>query len=502
MSPRVRSQGEGSHGVERWKVKKVLLLIAMLCWLTTPAMGGGVASVHASVARQTTSGVCTSGDYDGTTNCVIVPHNGDFVLAVFNTGIVLGSVGNTQFAGTEIDVTAVASPCPGAQTEGFTVSASGPFPPLSLQTAGTLYRFTGTGCVPVNSVLGAGTYEVFPPQDYTVSAIIDGHTDVGWESAPGQTTNQRVIVSLGSGRSWRLTDILIDPEATAGDTSDSDLRHFRILASTTGTADADFHTVLTGTTQQQTGLQHFPITGDVQARYVELVGIDNYGGRRLAVSEFEVYGRPSGASLHLRQHVAVRDAPHAGKKPKGLARVRWINKGLTVRAPLHKPVKGKVRQTLYARYALQTLKQQKASFTFIDGSTVHMAQLTRLNLRDPHVTVVTSGQIDERVQPGTNHNVRTATAVASAVGTNFIVRINKRTTIVIVIEGSVSVKNTQGSQIVKTNQESTVAPNEPPSIPRPVNASSESNWTQGIPAAPLSVNVALDTNGGEIVSSS
>lgn len=187
-----------------------------------------------------------------------------------------------------------------------------------------------------------------------------------------------------------------------------------------------------------------------------------------------------------------------------LGQVRYILHGLTVQAPKHRAGRGKLKQAVYNAYRLQTKKQQKASVGFRDGSLLHLNQLTDVFLRSGSLTQVRRGEVEEMVTPGTNHKVKTAAAVASAIGTNFDVKVNGKTTIITVVEGAVLVTTAAGSVVVKSGQQVTVRPGQAPGTPTDVDVGAATAWTAPIPgpASPLGLNIALDANGGHVYAAS
>lgn len=191
-------------------------------------------------------------------------------------------------------------------------------------------------------------------------------------------------------------------------------------------------------------------------------------------------------------------------KSRPLGKVRYILHGLGVQPPRKHTVKGKRNEPLYTRYVLDTKRHQKASVGFRDGTLLHLNQLTDAVLRSPSLTQVKSGEVEEQVVPGTSHQIRTAAAVASAIGTIFDVKVKKKgkkqVTIITVVEGAVLVKTKHGRVMVKSGEQTRVKKGKAPSTPVPVNAAAVTNWTAPIPppAVPLGLNIALDANGGNI----
>lgn len=197
--------------------------------------------------------------------------------------------------------------------------------------------------------------------------------------------------------------------------------------------------------------------------------------------------------------VALASLPAAGRT---LAQVRYIDHGLTVQPPHARSVKGRVKMGLGNRYLLRTGKQQRASIGFRDTTVLHLNQRTDAILRSPHLTYVQHGEVDQLLVPGTNHKIQTAAAVATAVGTQFDVRVSGKRSVFTVVEGALLVKNAKGSVLVKTGQQTTVRPNKKPSPPKPVNTSSTVSWTGTIPTPQLGQNIALDANGGALYATS
>ena len=105
---------------------------------------------------------------------------------------------------------------------------------------------------------------------------------------------------------------------------------------------------------------------------------------------------------------------------------------------------------------------------------------------------------------GSNHSVQTATAVASAIGTEFDIKILKNgTTRITVIEGAVLARATSGqkqAEVIQTGQQSTIKKNGTETPPTPANVVTTTQRVSSIPppSQPLGENIALSANGGAI----
>jgi streptogramin lyase len=175
--------------------------------------------------------------------------------------------------------------------------------------------------------------------------------------------------------------------------------------------------------------------------------------------------------------VGAPSSTQAATPVAALANVRVIYHGLTVQVPHRKASKGKKKQRLYSQYLLRTGKRQEASIAFRDSTVLDLNQLTDAVLHDPKVTIVKRGEIDEIDRGGTHHQVRTATATASAIGTNFDVRVQGNQAVFIVDQGKVRVQTKGGQVLLHRNQETTVVGNGPPSPPQTVDADAAIGWT-------------------------
>lgn len=116
---------------------------------------------------------------------------------------------------------------------------------------------------------------------------------------------------------------------------------------------------------------------------------------------------------------------HMVSASKTFAAVRTIHRGLMVQAPKKKPVAGKVRMGLANRYALSTAPKQAASVGFLDTTRLYLGERTFAVLRTPNVTYIKKGAVYEFHAAGTTHEVVTANATISAIGTRFLIEVTK-----------------------------------------------------------------------------
>jgi uncharacterized repeat protein (TIGR01451 family) len=118
-----------------------------------------------------------------------------------------------------------------------------------------------------------------------------------WSTAPGQVTNQWVKVQLVGGSAHVVSRVAIQ-----GSSSTPGLKDFQIRVSTTGAADADFTTVMTGTMPQDNNVHEFTFA-PVSARYVQLFVANNWGNpTNIYVLWFQVWTRDGqGGIVSLRE---------------------------------------------------------------------------------------------------------------------------------------------------------------------------------------------------------
>jgi tripartite motif-containing protein 71 len=197
-------------------------------------------------------------------------------------------------------------------------------------------------------------------------------------------------------------------------------------------------------------------------------------------------------------------AARAQAAPRGLpagavAQVRYIYHGLGVQPPRQARRAAHQKDPLYDQYALLTGTAEKASIGFADGTALHINQRTDAVI-SAHLTTVKRGEAAEYLAPGTDHAIKTDSATATSIGTTYDVSTDGSTSTFVVLHGALSVSNALGSVVVKSNQQTKVTTGHAPLPPSPVDALAVFAWTAGIPTPDLGEDIALDANGGSIVS--
>jgi len=232
------------------------------------------------------------------------------------------------------------------------------------------------------------------------------------------------------------------------------------------------------------------------------------GIRKLAVFSISVLLLASAVdSLQPARASTLRAVSSSATAASGgrLAKVRAIKRGLSVAAPKGQFAKGKVKQPLFSRYGVRTKRRQLASLAFNDGTILHVNQLTDLVLRSSNATLVKKGEVDQIVQPGTDHKIATPVAVASAIGTEWDTLCRKALCIFTVVEGVIRVTAKNGqSVLVRAGQQTTVRKGKSPTAPSAADGGAATAWVHALPPAPVTLgeNLALDSNGGQVTPSS
>jgi hypothetical protein len=124
------------------------------------------------------------------------------------------------------------------------------------------------------------------------------------------------------------------------------------------------------------------------------------------------------------------------------------------------------------KYALATAPKQAASIGFLDTSRLYLDERTNAVLRTPNVTYIKKGTVYESHAAGTTHQIVTADATISAIGTRFWVEVtlvnSEIQTLVVVDEGQVQLCNKSNACIqVAAGNQGTVQGNATPVGPTP-----------------------------------
>ena len=179
-----------------------------------------------------------------------------------------------------------------------------------------------------------------------------------------------------------------------------------------------------------------------------------------------------------------------------IATVLGFQGGLRVQPPRRPLEQAKLRQQLFNAYRAQTQASQRASLRFGDGSVLRMNQRTDLLLRSATLVRVSGGEVAIVENSGIHHQIQTATALTSALGTEFDVRIAPPatssygksparfppgTTTVSVVTGTVVVSNQYGRVTVTPNHWTHVVPGRAPTTPTAHNARADVRWANGLP---------------------
>ncbi|HEY7510113.1 MAG TPA: Ig-like domain-containing protein, partial [Vicinamibacteria bacterium] len=174
---------------------------------------------------------------------------------------------------------------------------------------------------------------------------IDDAVNTRWASANLQTTNQFLTLALPAGRTHRVRAVrIVNADGTGGQA----VRRFEVLASATGTADTDFTSVLGDMAVDSNRVQEFPLPAAVEARYLKLVALDNWGSTCcISIKSFEaVTGGGAGVPTFLTAPGNVAQLSEGARVAAfssqlntsftpnqavdGSASSRWISAGLSI----------------------------------------------------------------------------------------------------------------------------------------------------------------------------
>ncbi|MEM7133310.1 MAG: Ig-like domain-containing protein [Chloroflexota bacterium] len=123
------------------------------------------------------------------------------------------------------------------------------------------------------------------------SRVIDFSQTTTWATASGQNTNQWVKIGLLGGQTYR-----IDRVQLRGHNLVNAPRDFEIRVSTTGTDDADFATVFSGTLPSD-DLLHWFTFPPVEAKFVQIFILNTHGGANVQMNTFRVFSPDLGGMV-------------------------------------------------------------------------------------------------------------------------------------------------------------------------------------------------------------
>jgi hypothetical protein len=189
---------------------------------------------------------------------------------------------------------------------------------------------------------------------------------------------------------------------------------------------------------------------------------------------------------------------------RSIARINFVRHGLVVRQPNGRTARGKAGQWLLPTSVLKTRGNQSAALQYTDRTLILMNEGTELDVRNSAETLLSAGEIEEVLTPGTRHDILAPVGLVHAIGTAFDVSYRSSVMRVTVAEGSAVVSDIFGSVVVETGQQSVVRPGSAPTAPTPAVTTAITRWTRTIPPPRTrpEVNVVLAANGGHIAGAS
>lgn len=157
---------------------------------------------------------------------------------------------------------------------------------------------------------------------------------------------------------------------------------------------------------------------------------------------------------------------------------------------------------LRAKDSVRTRGSQRAQIQFCDESTLDVNSKTQVQLTSSADAVVRAGEAAETVSVQSVHTLDTAGVKARPSGGTVDVVSQQSKTTVTAASGVVEVANQKGTVLLKTGQTTNVEQHQKPGAPKPVDATTVIQWTNGLPVPDLGENIALDANGGHVSASS
>ena len=144
-------------------------------------------------------------------------------------------------------------------------------------------------------------YSSFWSNSYQPQYAIDFNADSAWCSANGQIANQWIAIRpAGAGL------VVVDRALLRNLGDNQATRDFAVQVSTTGAAEGDFTTVVTGTLSRDTDYHEFSFP-PIQVRYVRLFLLNNWGSASdVCIRHFQLWTRDREGGI-----VSLREGPPA-----------------------------------------------------------------------------------------------------------------------------------------------------------------------------------------------
>ncbi len=127
---------------------------------------------------------------------------------------------------------------------------------------------------------------------------IDEDPSTTWATGDGKTENEWIIIRLAGDGVEQIGAVALDNTPASGHPDEAGLRDFRVSASTTGRARADFRSIHIGSCRMTGGRQVFSFVS-ARAKFVKLTIRRNHGYADWAeLAEIEIYAAGSAPTSH------------------------------------------------------------------------------------------------------------------------------------------------------------------------------------------------------------
>ncbi|MEM7127256.1 MAG: Ig-like domain-containing protein [Chloroflexota bacterium] len=141
----------------------------------------------------------------------------------------------------------------------------------------------GASVIDVSNFRQSSVFGDRPPE-----RAMDFNFGTAWETNNGNATDQWFTLRLLNGAEYQIDKIRL-----RNANNSSGVKDFEIRVSSTGTADADFETVFSGTLPRDNNF-HWYTFEPVQARYVRFFVLDTHGASSLVLRDFQVFASDLG----------------------------------------------------------------------------------------------------------------------------------------------------------------------------------------------------------------